>query len=66
MSKVARIDAKWIGWYPTRGWYIGFWAEVAREVSKQKVRRSDRAGVVRVCREVSARMPRKIELGENV
>lgn len=66
MAKVARIDVRWIAWYPTRGWYVGFWAEVAREVSRQKVKRSDRTGVVRVCREVSAKMPKRIKSGVTV
>ena len=63
MSKVARIDVRWIAWYPTRGWYMYFWAEVAREVSRQKIRRSDKVGVVRVCREVSSKMPRRNQSG---
>lgn len=66
MSKVARIDSRWVAWYPTRGWYMYFWAEVAREVSKQKVRRSDKESVVRICREVSARTHNRINLGSKI
>lgn len=60
--KVARVDTKWIGWYPNRGWYMRFWGEVAREVSRQKVRRGDKEEVRRVCREVDARMKGKESL----
>jgi len=66
VAKVARIDVRWITWYPTRGWYVGFWAEVAREVRRQKVKRGDRASVVRVCREVSSKMPKTIKIKSGV
>lgn len=50
------MDSQWHGWYPWRGWYKPFWMEVARRVREEGVRRASKDEIVRVCKEVDARI----------
>lgn len=50
-----RVDHKWLAWFPHAGWDLDFWLTVAKAVRKRGVRRGDRSGVVRICREVYKR-----------
>jgi hypothetical protein len=48
-----RVPVAWVREYPRHGFNYGFWIAVAKRVRERGIRKSDRAMVRAVCREVT-------------